>query len=60
MHIDCPDPGTGFGTCITSCTDNSNCTNGQICCSNGCGYQCMTPVDPCAVRVLVAMVQYSH
>ena len=51
--IDCP-PHEGFGACIETCTDNSDCTNGQICCSNGCGQQCMTPVvDPCAVSVII-------
>ena len=48
-YTDCP-AAEGIGACIVACSDNSNCANGQLCCSNGCGYQCMTPViDPCAV-----------
>ena len=52
VTIECPAPGEGFGACIELCTSNSNCTGGQLCCSNGCGRQCMSPVeDPCAVSV---------
>nr|BAC00855.1 chorionic proteinase inhibitor [Pseudaspius hakonensis] len=29
---------------FVSCADDSDCTNNQKCCSNGCGLQCMTPV----------------
>ena len=41
-------PGTS-GTCAVECTDNSECNNGQLCCSNGCGRVCVGPVDNCAV-----------
>ena len=47
----CPAPsGDSFGACIEACTSNSNCTAGQLCCSNGCGRQCMD--DVCAVSVI--------
>ncbi|KAK7869831.1 hypothetical protein R5R35_008049 [Gryllus longicercus] len=39
----CPNmpPGT-FGPCVEAC--GSGCTDGTICCSNGCGHECMRPV----------------
>ena len=40
----CPPP-TGFGLCVQGCSSNTDCTNGQICCSNGCGTSCSTPTD---------------
>ena len=50
--VECPAPGDGFGTCVEACSSDSNCTNGQLCCSNGCGHECMTPVvNPCAVSI---------
>ncbi|XP_031567774.1 WAP four-disulfide core domain protein 18-like, partial [Actinia tenebrosa] len=36
----CPKP-TGFGVCAELC--GSTCPYGQLCCSNGCGHQCMNP-----------------
>ena len=54
--VECPEPPTSIfgGGCVETCSDNSDCTNGQICCSNGCGHECMTPaVDPCAVSVRI-------
>ncbi|XP_065920033.1 kielin/chordin-like protein [Dysidea avara] len=44
----CPDSTGLIGTCDVHCTDDSNCTMGQLCCSNGCGYACMDPVLSCA------------
>ena len=38
----CPEP--GMGICIESCTADTSCENGQLCCSNGCGHVCMDPV----------------
>ena len=50
--VGCPvvDPDS-FGICPEDCSSDSDCTNGQLCCSNGCGHVCMEPVptDPCAV-----------
>ncbi|XP_065920034.1 kielin/chordin-like protein [Dysidea avara] len=47
----CPvvDPDS-FGICPEDCSIDSDCSNGQLCCSNGCGHVCMEPVptDPCA------------
>ena len=32
------------GICSEECSDNSDCTGGQKCCSNGCGHTCRSPV----------------
>ena len=44
-----------LGACVEACNSDSDCTNGQMCCSNGCGgHECMTPVvDHCAVSVIM-------
>ncbi len=34
-------PSTGGGICVLACQNNTDCSNGQICCSNGCGRVCM-------------------
>ena len=31
----------GFGICIESCSKDSGCEEGELCCSNGCGHVCM-------------------
>ena len=31
------------GNCVESCSSDINCTNRELCCSNGCGRACMTP-----------------
>ena len=52
VSIECPAPGEGFGACIEACSSDSDCSDGQLCCSNGCGRECMPQVeDPCAVSV---------
>ena len=57
VTIECPAPGEGFGLCEEACNSNSDCSDGQLCCSNGCGHQCMTPVeDPCAVSVTTKLM----
>ncbi|XP_037541232.1 WAP four-disulfide core domain protein 3-like [Nematolebias whitei] len=33
-----------FGPCIEACGVNRPCRAGKMCCPNGCGQQCMTPV----------------
>ena len=40
----CPnvEPGSA-GICIHGCSSDSDCTNGQKCCSNGCGRTCTQP-----------------
>jgi len=38
------DPGMCALIRFVSCVDDSECTNNQKCCSNGCGLQCMDPV----------------
>ena len=50
--IECPASGESNGACFEACSSNSDCSDGQLCCSNGCGHQCMSPEeDPCAVSV---------
>ena len=39
----CPEP-PGFGLCVESCSADSPCEDGQLCCSNGCGHTCMDGV----------------
>lgn len=34
---------TGIGSCIVTCSGDSACPSNQKCCSNGCGYTCVTP-----------------
>ena len=42
-----------LGACVEACSSDSECTNGQMCCSNGCGHECMTlVVNPCAVSIM--------
>ena len=38
----CPKPGR-FGLCAELCGVGGGCSEGKICCSNGCGHQCMSP-----------------
>jgi hypothetical protein len=52
----CPDadPDTA-GTCTEFCSSDSDCvTDGEICCSNGCGHTCVsgTPVTPICRGIL--------
>jgi len=51
ITVECPSPQPGtFGSCDEACNSDSDCSDGQLCCSNGCGHRCMSPVtDPCAV-----------
>mmetsp|Transcript_57529 Transcript_57529/g.106261 ORF Transcript_57529/g.106261 Transcript_57529/m.106261 type:complete len:252 (+) Transcript_57529:101-856(+) len=37
----CPSPEGMVGTCVEACSDHSDCQEGQLCCSNGCGHVCM-------------------
>ncbi len=39
----CPRKKPGFGVCVESCLNDSDCPNEEKCCSNGCGHQCMAP-----------------
>ena len=34
-----------FGACSFICSDDDDCQLGQICCSNGCGRDCICPPD---------------
>jgi len=33
-----------YHPCFVLCQSDSDCVNGQKCCFNGCGIQCMQPV----------------
>ena len=45
-------PGESVGTCTDACSDDDDCKAGELCCGNGCGHECMSPVvDPCAVSI---------
>ena len=35
----CPEP-DGLGACVIFCSDNTQCTGDELCCSNGCGRIC--------------------
>merc|ERR550532_293606 len=38
---------TGPGICVEECSSDAQCqAEGKLCCSNGCGHVCLTPVDP--------------
>jgi len=42
----CP-KANGVGICVEECSGDEQCrAQGKLCCSNGCGHVCMTPVDP--------------
>ena len=47
--VKCPNTTGLFGTCDEKCSGDDECSNGQLCCSNGCGHDCMDPVVDCAV-----------
>merc|ERR1719336_3404562 len=34
----------GFGICVQECGHDGECKDGLVCCSNGCGMQCVEPV----------------
>ena len=31
------------GICIEECSNDDDCSEGKMCCSNGCGHQCTIP-----------------
>lgn len=37
--LSCPPPGPGL--CVEACSPDTVCPSGQLCCSNGCGHQCV-------------------
>ncbi|XP_030388736.1 WAP four-disulfide core domain protein 3 [Gopherus flavomarginatus] len=39
-HGSCPEP-LGFGHCAELCGIDGSCPEGEKCCSNGCGHECM-------------------
>ncbi|EFA83520.1 hypothetical protein PPL_02585 [Heterostelium album PN500] len=45
-NLKCPrmnDP-TQYGTCADTCSEIEECSNGELCCSNGYGHSCMKGV----------------
>ena len=63
----CPNVTNLGGTCDERCSSDDGCSNGQLCCSNGCGHACMDPVVDCAVSngysysyiCLIAIISYT-
>merc|ERR550532_3568688 len=56
----CP-KATGPGICVEECSGDAQCqAEGKLCCSNGCGHVCMTPIDantapparPCTLMIV--------
>ena len=45
----CPNVTGRVGACEDRCFDDDECSDGQLCCSNGCGHDCMDPVLDCSV-----------
>lgn len=44
----CPPVNDDFaGTCDERCANDSECSTGEMCCSNGCGHVCMAPLSAC-------------
>jgi len=44
-ELECPTPGPGEHPCLISCSTTTPCASGKMCCSNGCGRTCQTPVE---------------
>ena len=40
----CPPTEGQIGICVELCGKDNRCPKGQICCSNGCGHTCRSPV----------------
>lgn len=41
----CPELSEGqIGTCVEMCISDFDCSEGELCCSNGCGHVCMESV----------------
>lgn len=41
----CPNVSDTLGICVSECSGNSECEDGQICCSNGCGQTCIDGIE---------------
>lgn len=45
QYFSCPPVEEGVaGMCVQTCDSDSECNEGEKCCSNGCGHTCTTPV----------------
>ena len=49
----CPNTTGLLGTCVIKCSNDDECSDGQLCCSNGCGRECLDPVLNCSVSSYV-------
>ena len=49
----CPNTTGLLGTCVIKCSNDDECSDGQLCCSNGCGRVCLDPVLNCSVSSYV-------
>ena len=49
----CPNITGTPGICVDQCSDDDDCSDGQLCCSNGCGHVCLDPVLNCSVSSYV-------
>lgn len=49
----CPNVEDALGVCILECDEDGGCTDGKICCSNGCGRTCMKgiPASPLCLSI---------
>ena len=45
IPVVCPDVAETLGVCVSECSGNEDCEDGQICCSNGCGQTCIDGVE---------------
>uniref|UniRef100_A0A3P9Q433 WAP domain-containing protein n=1 Tax=Poecilia reticulata TaxID=8081 RepID=A0A3P9Q433_POERE len=39
---ECPDPQGKTGVCAELCYSDKDCLCGELCCSNGCGHECIS------------------
>lgn len=42
---DCPPVANSFGTCQEACNTDTDCVGVNKCCYNGCGHECMKPIN---------------
>ena len=45
----CPDISDYIGGCTERCSGDDECSDGQLCCPIGCGYECLDSVLNCSV-----------
>ena len=55
----CPNASGLIGTCDEQCSSDDECSDGQLCCSNGCGHDCMDTVPDCSVSGQLKSYEYA-